>query len=196
MKPSVYLERKCQVEFGHDVEEMLDREVQTVSFPAGHTVLWEGDSAACLYYMIKGLVRGYYTDKKGNDLTKCFCAEDEFFSTEGFRTASPATFTIECLEDCRCLRLSYEFLTRIINCHENVGSFVSRLFQMEVSRQESRNKSLMLLSAEERYLAFCSDYPHLYERLPLKYIASYIGVHAASLSRIRKNKKRSIHIGE
>lgn len=196
MKPSVYLERKCQVEFDQDVEEMLGREVQSVSFPVGHTVLWEGDSSACLYYMIEGLVRGYYIDRKGNDLTKCFCAEDEFFSTEGFRTSSPATFTIECLEDCRCLRLPYETLTRMIDRHEKVGSLVSRLFQMEVSRQESRNKSLMLLSAEERYLAFCSDYPHLYERLPLKYIASYIGIHAASLSRIRKNQNRSIHIGE
>ncbi|MET1249357.1 Crp/Fnr family transcriptional regulator [Sporolactobacillus sp. STCC-11] len=186
MRASDYLERKLQTALSHNVEELINREAQTVSFHTGHTVLWEGDTASYLYYIIKGAVRGYYIDRKGNDMTKCFCAEDDFFSTEGFRTSAPATFTIECLEGCKCLQLPYRTLKRIVSSDKRISDSISCLFQAEVSKQEDRNKKLMLLNAEERYLAFYNDYPHLLKRIALKYIASYIGVRAASLSRIRK----------
>lgn len=189
VRPSEYLERKLHTTLNCQVEEIIDREIKTVSFPSGHTVLWEGDTASYLYYIIQGIVRGYYVDSKGNDITKCFCGEDDFFSTEGFRISSPATFTIECLEDCKCLQLPYKSLKSIVNSNKYISDLVSHLFQMEVSKQEERSKNLMLLSAEERYHVFCSDYAHLHNRIALKYIASYIGVRAASLSRIRKNLK-------
>lgn len=189
MRPNEYLERKLQATLSHDIEEMINREVQLVSFPNGHTVLWEGDTASYLYYIIRGVVRGYYIDRKGNEMTKCFCAEDDFFSTECFRTSSPATFTIECLEDCRCLQFPYKLLKSIVNSDKGISDFMSCLFQVEVSKQEDRSKNLMLLNAEERYRVFCNDYPHLQKRIALKYIASYIGVRAASLSRIRKKQK-------
>ncbi len=188
VNPSEYFERKLQTSFTHDVKEIFDRKANAVSYSAGYTVLWEGDTALYLYYIIQGVVRGYYIDSKGNDVTKCFCAEDDFFSTEGFRISSPATFTIECLEDCKCLQLPYTLLKSIVNANKSIGDSVSHLFQVEVSRQEERSKELMLLNAQERYHAFCSSYPHLHNRIALKYIASYIGVRAASLSRIRKNK--------
>jgi CRP-like cAMP-binding protein len=189
MRTSEYFERKLQVILTQDVKETIDIKTNVVSFSAGHTVLWEGDTASYLYYIIQGLVRGYYIDSKGNDVTKCFCAEDDFFSTEGFRISSLATFTIECLEDCKCLQLPYTSLKSIVKSNKSIGDSVSHLFQVEVSKQEDRSKSLMLLNAEERYRAFSSNYPNLYNRVPLKYIASYIGVRAASLSRIRKKQK-------
>lgn len=189
MRTSEYIERKLQATLSQDVKETIDSKATVVSFPVGHTVLWEGDTASYLYYIIQGVVRGYYIDSKGNDVTKCFCTENDFFSTEGFRISSPATFTIECLEDCNCLQLPYTSLKSIVKVNKGIGDMVSDLFQMEISRQEDRSKKLMLLNAEERYHAFCSDYSYLHDRVALKYIASYIGVRAASLSRIRKSKK-------
>ncbi len=189
MKSSEYLEMKLKIRLSHDIADILNREARVVLFPAGHTVLWEGDTASYLYYIIEGVVRGYYIDNKGNDVTKCFSAENDFFSTEGFRISSSSTFTIECLEDCKCLQLPYELLKRIINSDKSIGDLVSHMFQVEVSKQEDRSKNLMLLNAEERYITFCKDYPHLHKRIVLKNIASYIGVRAASLSRIRKKQK-------
>ena len=189
VRPSKYLEKRLQVTLNQHVEKMIDQDTKVILFPAGHTVLWEGDTSSYLYYIIQGVVRGYYIDSKGNDITKCFCAEDDFFSTEGFRISSPATFTIECLEDCKCFQFPYALLKSIVNTNKGIGDLVSHLFQVEVSKQEDRIKKLMLLNAEERYLTFCNDYPHLHNRIALKYIASYIGVRAASLSRIRKQQK-------
>lgn len=187
MKKSDYIERKLQITLTPVVKEIFDNNLNIVSFPAGSTVQWEGDTASYLYYIIQGVVRGYYIDRKGNDITKCFCAEDDFFSTEGFRTSSPATFTIECLEDCNCLQMPYALLHNMVKSNKSIGDLVSHLYQVEVSKQEDRSKKLMLYNAQERYNSFCNDYPHLQNRVALKYIASYIGVRAASLSRIRKN---------
>ncbi len=54
VRVSEYFERKLQTTLNHDVGEMLNRETQIVLFPAGHTVLWEGDTAFYLYYILKG----------------------------------------------------------------------------------------------------------------------------------------------
>lgn len=189
LKASEHLERILQVSFCPDVSSLINVEAKIITFSMGDTVLWEGDTALHVYYMINGLVRGYYIDRSGNDITKCFCAEGEFFSTEGFRTSSPTTFTIECLEDCKCLKIPYSLLKRILETDKEMNDLVNGMFQAEVSKQESKNKNLMLMDAKERYLAFCEENPKLQNRIALKYIASYIGVRAASLSRIRKETK-------
>jgi len=191
MKPSEYLETVLNIKLYSEIIDTINREAVIVSLPLGHTVLHEGDMSSCLYLIIRGVVRGYYIDDKGNDITKCFCSENEFFSTEGFRMSVPSTFTIECLEDCQCVQLSYNLLNNIISTHKQLGDLASRYFQIEVSRLEQRSKSLMMLDAEERYYDFCQDYPYLHKRIALKYIASYIGVRLASLSRIRKKQKLS-----
>jgi hypothetical protein len=61
----------------------------------------------------------------------------------------------------------------------------------EVDKLENRAKNLVLLNAEERYDDFCRRYSKLHDRVELRYIASYIGIRAASLSRIRKEIKNS-----
>jgi CRP-like cAMP-binding protein len=63
-----------------------------------------------MYYIIKGLVRGYYLTFNGNEITKCFSAEEEIFGVEGFLYNRNATYYVECLEDVDCIRISYEVI--------------------------------------------------------------------------------------
>ena len=65
------------------------------------------------------------------------------------------------------------------------------LYLKEVEMLEKRTKDLLLLSAEERYLLFCRNYPNLEHRVPLKMISSFIGIQAGSMSRIRKKIKKN-----
>ncbi|WP_085832556.1 Crp/Fnr family transcriptional regulator [Clostridium merdae] len=189
LKATEHLEKKLQVSFCTDVFSLINDHAKIITYSMGDTILWEGDTASHLYYLIKGVVRGYYIDRDGNDITKCFCAEEDFFSTQGYRTGTSATFTIECLENCNCVQLPYTIIEHILQMDKELCSIVSHLFQNEIENQELRCKELMLLNAKERYLAFCKDNPQLQNRIALKYIASYIGVRAASLSRIRKESK-------
>jgi hypothetical protein len=59
---------------------------------------------------------------------------------------------------------------------------------IKISEMLDRAESFQTLSASERYQKFCKEYPQLLQRINLSYIASFIGVDNATLSRIRKKK--------
>lgn len=191
MNANKYLEKGLGIKIEENISDMISAEASFVKFPCKHSVLLEGMKSTNLYFIISGIVRGYYIDEQGNDVTKCFSSENEFFSSEGLRTGSISSFTIECLEECQCIKLSYEFVHRIIKKNENFKNLFITLYLKEVNKLENRVKNLTLMNAEERYINFCKQYPYLHERIELKYIASYIGIRAASLSRIRNGMKNT-----
>lgn len=169
--------------------DMINDEASFVEFPSKQIVLLEGTKSINLYFIIKGIVRGYYIDEQGNDITKCFSGENEFFSSEGLRTGNASSFNIECLEDCKCVKLPYKLIDETVKKDSKLNNLITKYYLKEVERLENRAKSLTLMNAKERYIDFCKQYPYLCNRIELKYIASYIGIRAASLSRIRKEMK-------
>lgn len=168
-----------------DMKKALNPYIRDVTFEKGTIPVHEGDCMTDFYFIVSGLVRGYYLDADGNEVTKCFSCENQFFSSECFRTKLPSTFFIECLEDCQCIQVPYQ----IIEEETILTEKINYLYTQEVGSIERRVRSMLLLNAEERYKNFCNEYAPLCNRIPLKYIASYIGIEAASLSRIRHNLK-------
>jgi CRP-like cAMP-binding protein len=191
MNASKYLEDGLGVKISENIAAMINDEATFVDFADKQIVLLEGMESTNIYFIIKGVVRGYYIDEQGNDITKCFSSENEFFSSEGLRTGSVSSFTIECMEACQCIQLSYKFVHRLMKEDENLKNLFITYYLKEVERLEKRSKNLTLLNAEERYIDFCKQCPQLHDRVELKYIASYIGIRAASLSRIRKEMKKT-----
>ncbi|MCY6960121.1 Crp/Fnr family transcriptional regulator [Clostridium brassicae] len=189
MNASRYLELALKIKIDANVSDMINNEASFVDFPAKHIVLLEGMKSTNLYFIISGIVRGYYIDEQGNDITKCFSSENEFFSSEGLRKESVSSFTIECLEHCQCIQLPYVLIYKIIKADENLNNIFIKYYLQEIEKLENRVKNSALMNAEERYIDFCRQYLHLHDRVELKYIASYIGIRAASLSRIRKEMK-------
>lgn len=185
------LEDGLGIQLNKNTAEMINREASFTEYPRNHIVLLEGMKPSNLYFILRGIVRGYYIDSQGNDITKCFSSENEFFSSEGLRTAGVSSFTIECLENVRCLQLPYELVHKVIDQDGNLKNLFIRGYLREVEGLERRAKNSALMSARERYADFCREYPYLRDRVELKYIASYIGIRAASLSRIRKEMKNS-----
>ena len=190
MITSSIFEKTIDFKLGYDIADRINANTTIVNFPTGYTILHQGEKSSCFFLIIQGIVRGYYIDDNGNDITKCFRSEGEFFSTEGFRTCKESSFTIECLESCRLIKFPYNLVRELSETDDRISALVSRLYLEEVGNLEIQIKNHVLMDAEERYNYFCKQYPQLHKRLPLKYIASYIGIQAASLSRIRKNQKK------
>ena len=186
---SKYLEEGLGVKIDENIAQMINDEVSFAEFPSKHIALLEGMKYTNLYFIIRGIVRGYYIDEQGNDITKCFSSENEFFSSEGLRTGSVSSFTIECLEDCQCIKLPYGLVHKVMKENENFNNLFVKYYLHEVEKLENKVKNSALMNGSERYIDFCKQYPHLHDRVELKYIATYIGIRAASLSRIRKGMK-------
>jgi len=187
-----YLEKLLYIRFDDVSRAMVEQYTSRVHFKKGFTVLRKGEQGLNLYAMLKGIIRGYYIDDQGNDITKCFCMENGVFATERLRTKEPFSYTIECLEDCECIKIPYDLVSRMMEENSEVRNTINNYFIQEIAKLESRIKDLVMKTAEERYNDFCNEFPGLHNRVPLKYIASYIGVRIPSLSRIRKNRSLSL----
>ncbi len=157
-----------------------------VEFPRKHIILKAGQTENYLSFVEKGIVR-LYIPKEENDLTFAFVFDNLFVSSyDSFLTRLPSTYNIEAITNTTLWRLSYDDL-QVIYKETVIGNSIGRHASEELFLKKSRRElSLLNETAEQRYLNLFSEQPNLIEKIPLKYIASYIGITPQALSRIRK----------
>ncbi len=139
-----------------------------------------------LNFIEKGSIR-FFMPKEENDITFGFCFKGQFVSAyDSFLTQKPSTYQIETLTDTLLWQLSYEDLQDIYK-RTSVGHIIGRVAAENLYLiKAKREQSLLNDTAEERYLKLFTEQPHLIKEIPLKYLASYIGITPQALSRIRK----------
>lgn len=95
---------------------------------------------------------------------------------------------IELLEDCELYKLKIDNLIELYLKDIHIANWGRKLAETELLKLESRVISSEFSPARERYDELMNSFPTLIQRVPLKYIASYLGITQVSLSRIRKQK--------
>ena len=156
-------------------------------------VLKEGKVCKLYTYIQSGCFRMYGIDDKGFSHNIQFAAEGDWIADIGsFYTQTASKLNIEAIEDCEIYQINQPDLYWVL---ENLPK-VNRMFKVisENNFVEIQNRVLQNFSstAEQRYLSFLEQYPHLSSRLPNTQIASYLGITPEFLSKIRKGltKKR------
>lgn len=145
-----------------------------------------GETERYLSYIEEGLTR-FYIPKEEYDFTIGFTFTNSFLSAyDSFLTQTPATYCLETLSDTTLWRLSYEDLQSIY-AETSIGNLIGRKAAEELYLFKAhREISLLNTNAKDRYLELFETRPELFRQIPLKYIASYIGITPQALSRIRK----------
>lgn len=137
-------------------------------------------------FIVKGAVRTYYIDKDGHDITSWLLFEGDLaISVYSFFSQCPSFEAIEAIEDCCMLSLSYEKLSRLYLEFLELNYIGRRLTEQYYIRSEEKANALRILNARERYLDLLQKYPLVLTRVPLGYIASYLGITQSTLSRVR-----------
>ncbi len=156
-------------------------------YEKGSILLHQGAPALYAYKVLKGCLKSYVLDKSGKEHIIQFAPEDWIISDmNSFINHAPSSIFIEAIENTEVLALNRQMLPEL----ENLSA--AELLQNNTALMRnliSVTKRLSLLlsaTAEERYLDFLDTYPNLFQRLPLKLIASYIGITPEYLSEIRK----------
>ncbi len=155
-------------------------------------LLQEGDVCRYEYFVNKGCLRTYTINDKGQEHIVQFAIEDWWTGDMySFLTQTPAFYTIDALEDSELLCFDKHTLETLYTKVPKFEKFFRLLLQNAFIASQRRIIESMSLTAEERYCGFIDNYPKMEKRLPLKQIASYLGITAESLSRIRSqyNKK-------
>jgi CRP-like cAMP-binding protein len=139
-------------------------------------------------YVVEGILRVCYYNNKGEEVTKYFTEENHFIvDINSFDNNVPSTEYIQAVTDCKLIVFSkpdWEDLSNTIIGWDNI---VNKIIKKALLLKVERRSPLISEDATTRYLAFMDKYPHLVNRIPLSYLASYLGITQSSLSRIRKN---------
>ncbi len=158
-------------------QERVLKYVRPVTIRKEEYFLRAGEVPQRIGFNLSGLMRLFYIDSDGTEITKHFCVEDTLaISYSAFLLREESKFYIQAIEDTRLLTVSYESYREILDSHP-CWQVVSRKFaELLYILKEKREAELLLKSASERYLQFLEDYPDLENRLNQYHIASYLGI--------------------
>jgi CRP-like cAMP-binding protein len=150
--------------------------------------LHQGDVCKHLGFIVEGYVRLYFL-KEGEEITKDFNFENSFCgSYASFTLKQPSRFNIVAMENTKLYTMGREDLFRLFDRYPSLQKLGRLSMEHMFIKKEMREASFLLDSAEQRYHELLAQYPRIQQRVPLKYLASYLGITAETLSRIRAVK--------
>jgi len=149
-------------------------------------LIQEGDSVKYEHFVTKGCLRTYEIDEKGQEHVIQFAVEGWWTGDlHSFISGDPTTLNIDALEDCELEMVSRQALEDLYLRVPKFERYFRILIQNAFISTNRRVLSIMKMPAADRYKAFIERYPDIEQRVPNHQIASYLGITAQSLSRIR-----------
>ncbi len=158
------------------------------SFKKNDYLIQAGRTCDWVAFINDGIVRNYYISSKDEEVTYCMTFPNKFITAYSSFISEEKTFeNIQALTDTEVLMIKKKHFQELINSSNNWLKFSNYFAEQSYVLMENRLLSLQMESAEKRYNDLLSNHPEYIQQVPLKYIASYIGITQRHLSRLRKN---------
>lgn len=175
----VNLAKYSQQEVSH-----LKEHLSLVSFKKGDTPIRQGSRHDFAYYIIEGAARSYYT-KDHLEVNTWFAFEEDIVASFQNYRGKASVETTEFLEDSQCIKIDLREIARQAETSLVTGTFVRRIVEEYTEFLEERLYRLQFSEGMERYTYILQNEPELILRVPLTYLASYLGMSRETLSRLR-----------
>jgi CRP-like cAMP-binding protein len=164
-----------------------------IELKKGDFLLKENKVSKETYFLETGFIRSFTFDNNGEEVTTNIfsapCFVNDFLS---FFKQQPTKENIQALTNCKLWKMSYEVVQTNFHSHPEFREFGRLMLVTNYSILHNRMLGMIKDSAENRYLSLINLHADIFKNVPLKIIASYLGITDSSLSRIRKeitNKK-------
>ena len=168
-----------------EAEQALQDCFEELVIAKNEYLVTEGNICRHLYFLEKGALRGYY-NLDGKEITHWFgFAKDFVTSFHSFITQQPAVENIQLLEGSILWSISKDKLNNLFKQFPEIDKLVRIAYEKYYIRLEERFVNAQFKTATERYENLLLQTPHIIEKVPLGYIASYLGISQETLSRIR-----------
>lgn len=150
---------------------------------------WEaGKKVNQIGFLTEGIIRVYYYNHKGEEITRYFIDENHLIlsghTVEEMYTPSEY---LSAVTDCTMIVFPKRDWKEIADTIVGWDAILQKITAKYHKEKITRRSELVSQDATTRYLDFMKQFPTLINRVPLSYIASYLGITQSSLSRIRKN---------
>jgi CRP-like cAMP-binding protein len=162
----------------------LHKAMQEGSFEKNEIIQHPGSRCNTLYFVSTGIARIFFL-KDGNDITEHFAFNGNIIiRAESLFNEQITHKGIQALTPIDMVCMNAQDLFQLCSTHPNIERLFHQIIIKEYLNANKRIESLQLLTAQERYLELMKE-TDLVQYIPLKYIASYLGITQVSLSRIR-----------
>lgn len=167
--------------------ELIFKAHKKVFFKKGDYILMTGQIAQAYFCVEKGIVRTYAIDYRGNDITTGFIGDNEIVvDVFSLFHHSPAKEYIVALTDCEMWQIDFETFQELYHSSKGFNEWGRAWMSHSLFQHKQRIVSMVTESATERYKALIEERSEIFNQVPLKHVATYLGITDTSLSRIRK----------
>jgi len=181
---------KFQQEQFHLTKEECERVAEYFRlepFTKNEYLVSQGKVCRKLAFIAEGVMRYCMFRDDGSDVTCFFMCEKDFVGDpDSFFSQKPSDKNAQALTDCQLITISYDNMQKLL---QNVprGKEINAAIAHYVTMRMLHQRTFLLnLDAIVRYKEFMREYPHVLQRVPLSYIANFLGIAQQSLSRLRK----------
>lgn len=166
---------------------LCEKYFDPILIPKNRIIEPEGKVPNYLYFVVSGFMRLFHYNELGDEVTTHInCPPGFITSYTNFINQKTSTENVECITACELLRITKADLDLLTQQSATFRDFSIWVFQQSLTYNENRSKDLASLTAEQRYNKLVDRNPEILHNVPLQYIASFLGMNAKSLSRIRK----------
>ena len=147
-----------------------------------------GNKEKFLYFITEGVQRMYYLDDAAREATILFTYPYSFGGVlDAFMLQQPSKYFYETLSDSAFLRASYTDLQKVRTDFPVIDSMLSKGLSAALSGVLERLAEIQCLSAEEKLRKLFNRSPHVFQLIPQKYLANYLGIDATNFSKFMNN---------
>jgi CRP/FNR family transcriptional regulator, anaerobic regulatory protein len=174
-------------------EEMkfYEERVELVNVAKKEFLIKIGEVENHLYFVVDGLFR-LYLISNGKEICVDFAFKNQMMSSFlSFKFQKPSIINIQALSDSKVLKLHRSYIDEFNEISKNSERFTRETMELLYCQKLQREITFLTTSAEERYRRIADKQPELVKAIAVKDLATYLGIHPESLSRIRKKVHRS-----
>jgi CRP-like cAMP-binding protein len=147
----------------------------------------DNKTARQIAFLKTGVVRAFFINQEGKDYNKQFFVGQSIIGAyTSLLTGNVNLIAQQALTDCVIYTCDYKSLTNLFDQCPDLERFARKIAEYYFLEKEKKEIEIVLLDASQRYLLFKKEFPTLEQLIPQFHIASYLGVSATQLSRIRR----------
>lgn len=152
----------------------------------GEILTRKGDTERTFSLVLEGFQRVYVPRSGGRDLTVAFAYPVNYSGIpDSFFLQKPSAYYLEALTDGEILAVDHARFEALMDQHRELERWAWKLLATASAGRGKRERELLTLTAEERYDRLFREAPHLFQLVPQKHLATYLGMTPETLSRIR-----------
>ncbi|MBK9591085.1 MAG: Crp/Fnr family transcriptional regulator [Crocinitomicaceae bacterium] len=169
--------------------DLLASKLKSKNFKKGEFITVPGQVQKELYFVKSGVQMSYFDANEKTHVIAFTYAPNLCAIPESFSLKTPSNFFLTCLSDSEMDCITFDDLQKLFDESQQLERLFRRMTEFILAGMINRHTELHSLTIEERYKTFCKRSSHLFQLVPHKYIASYLGIDPTNFSKLFNSVK-------